>query len=169
MAAYPHWPILVRYPQILELIHPVDHADIKIVESTKPLRPFVAAMFSYSPVWVRMLFAVRIVLAWLMRLENPSGDRRALTAEDVPMQVNGRLRFFSVVLAKANEYWLAEAADGHLRGILGVASEPLPQGRWRHHVMTLVSYRDQRGPIYFNLIRPFHHLLVWAMARAGAR
>lgn len=29
--------------------------------------------------------------------------------------------------------------------------------------------RDLRSPIHFTLIRPFHHLLVWAMARTGAR
>ncbi|WP_422698682.1 DUF2867 domain-containing protein [Desulfosarcina cetonica] len=32
-----------------------------------------------------------------------------------------------------------------------------------------MRYRNWTGPVYFNLIRPFHHLVVREMMKAGAR
>ncbi len=46
-----------------------------------------------------------------------------LTADDVPMQAKSQLKLFikvCVVMAKADEYWLAEAVDKHLSGVVGV-------------------------------------------------
>jgi hypothetical protein len=38
----------------------------------------------------------------------------------------------------------------------------------RFHVVTIVHYNNLAGPVYFNVIRPFHHLVVKQMARRGA-
>jgi len=40
-------------------------------------------------------------------------------------------------------------------------------GRADYAIATVVHYRHWTGPIYFNLIRPFHHLIVWFMLRRG--
>ncbi|MGE6761631.1 DUF2867 domain-containing protein [Corallococcus interemptor] len=34
--------------------------------------------------------------------------------------------------------------------------------------MDRCHYRNWAGPVYFNVIRPFHHLVVARMARHGA-
>jgi len=41
-------------------------------------------------------------------------------------------------------------------------------GLIRYYIVTIVHYLHWTGPVYFNLIRPFHHLVVARMARAGA-
>lgn len=62
----------------------------------------------------------------------------------------------------------AEAKDKHLDGLLGVVLEPLPDQQQKlFHVLTVVYYRNWAGPVYFNVIRPFHHLVVGSMAIAG--
>ena len=35
--------------------------------------------------------------------------------------------------------------------------------------LTVVHYKHWTGPVYFNVIRPFHHLVVRQMARAGTK
>ena len=37
----------------------------------------------------------------------------------------------------------------------------------RYYVVTAVNYKHWTGPVYFNLIRPFHHLVVSRMAKHG--
>ncbi|WP_218919788.1 DUF2867 domain-containing protein [Streptosporangium roseum] len=59
---------------------------------------------------------------------------------------------------------MAGATESHLTACLAVVAEP-----GRFHVVTVVKYHRWTGPVYFNAIRPFHHLVVLGMARAGVR
>lgn len=43
-----------------------------------------------------------------------------------------------------------------------------PAGRGLAHVVTVVHYRNWKGPLYFNLIRPFHHLVLGGMTTYAA-
>ncbi len=80
------------------------------------------------------------------------------------------MAFFTVRMVKEEQYWIAEAKYTHLSALLGVVVEPLPdQQQKRFHVMTIVSYHNWTGLVYFNTIRPFHHLVVGRMAMAGVR
>ena len=73
-------------------------------------------------------------------------------------------------MAREEQYWVAEIKDKHLKALLGVVVEPLPgQQQKRFHVLTVVYYRNWAGPVYFNAIRPFHHLVVESMALAGVQ
>ena len=85
------------------------------------------------------------------------------------MTPGASLRFFTVTTTAEDRYWIGEAADRHLRGWICVLATPLDQGGNRFDVTTVVHYRHWTGPVYFNLIRPFHHLVVACMARAGAK
>jgi hypothetical protein len=40
-------------------------------------------------------------------------------------------------------------------------------GMLSYYPITIVFYKHWTGPVYFNLIRPFHHLVVARMARHG--
>jgi hypothetical protein len=62
-----------------------------------------------------------------------------------------------------------ETADTHLTGYLAVVIEPLAHGRTTFHNITIVKYHRWAGPLYFNVIRPFHHLVVRSVINAGAR
>jgi hypothetical protein len=57
-----------------------------------------------------------------------------------------------------------------LTGYLAVVAEPLAHGRTRFHNITVVKYHRWTGPLYFKVIRPFHHLVVRSMVTGyGAR
>ncbi len=83
--------------------------------------------------------------------------------------MGAKVWFFTVVGAAEERYIVLEAADTHLSGYLAVVAEPLAQGRTRFHNITIVKYHRWTGPLYFNVIRPFHHLVVSSMVNAGAR
>ena len=76
--------------------------------------------------------------------------------------------FFTVRCAKEDVYWISETPDDkHLRAFFGVVKETSNNSMNRFHVITTVFYKHWTGPVYFNLIRPFHHLVVSRMARHG--
>src|SRR5207253_647776 len=84
--------------------------------------------------------------------------------ETIPMLPGERASFFTVETALEDQYWVATADDSHLKAALGVVVEPLQDGLKRFHVITVVHYHNWAGPVYFNVIRPFHHLVVGGMA-----
>ena len=147
-----------------------DVVDIKTVEGLTPLRQFIASMLSYYPWWIVLLYRIRTVLVKLLGLAEHQAPEVLpnLQAEDVSFVAGNPVTFFTVRLAKEGQYWVGETPeDKHLRAYFGVVVEPLAQNRRRFHVITIVHYKHWTGPVYFNLIRPFHHLVVSRMARAG--
>ena len=154
-------------PQLRKLVAEADHMDVKVVTGNVSLLQFVAGMFSYYPVWLKNLYRIRWGFVRLLGMKQ-KGIPAAVTMrpEDVPMTPGEKATFFTVKLAEAERYWVAEAAESHLTAYLGVVMEPLPAGN-RFHVLTIVHYHKWTGPVYFNVIRPFHHLVVRKMAKAG--
>jgi hypothetical protein len=57
--------------------------------------------------------------------------------------------------------------DKHLSAYFGVVNEKLDREHSRFHVFTTVRYLHWTGPVYFNLIRPFHHLVVSRMMKSA--
>ena len=166
---------MIRLPDVITTqvalqpyLQHLDHVDIKTVTSTVPLRAFVAAMLGYQPRWLTLLYRVRGVLVRLLGMRQKSVPRAPrITAATLPMVPGTRAFFFTVRAAQDEHYWLADADDQHLWAALAVVAEPLTVGTWRYHVVTLVRYHNWAGPIYFTLIRPFHHIVVGKMAAAG--
>ena len=157
-------------PELNPLLTGADHVDVKITEADMTLREFVSAALGYQPGWMKVLFGARVVFAGLLRLRDPqlpTGPR--LRPEEIPFSPGGKVRFFTVVGAAEDRYIVLEAADTHLTGYLAVVAEPLAQGRTRFHNITIVKYHRWTGPLYFNVIRPFHHLVVRSMVNAEAR
>ena len=77
--------------------------------------------------------------------------------------------FFKVVAAKEDRYWFAEAIESHLTGKIGVVMESGLGLQNTFHVITVVHYNNWTGPVYFNVIRPFHHLVVGSMGRHASQ
>jgi hypothetical protein len=162
----------MTYPEQIAELQPIlagaDHVDVKVVEGEQSLREFTAAMMSYQPEWVTFLYRVRAVFVRFLGMKQEGVPQALrLAPADVPMTPGEKLAFFNVRVAKENEYFVAEATDKHLTASLGVVVEPLKDGLKRFHVLTIVHYHNWAGPVYFNVIRPFHHLVVGGMARAG--
>ncbi|EFL51404.1 hypothetical protein DesfrDRAFT_1843 [Solidesulfovibrio fructosivorans JJ]] len=146
-----------------------DHVDIHRVRGAIGLRPFVAGLLGRRPGWLRLLYRARAVLARLLGLQQAEGLLADVSPADVPMQPGGRLSVFTVVAADADSHWVAVGEDKHLRAVLAVLATPEPDGRNRFDLVTVVDYLHWTGPVYFNLIRPFHHLVVWRQAQNAAK
>jgi hypothetical protein len=161
---------VLPFPQFESVLKNADHVDVKTVEGDVNLRQFVAAMISYQPAWMTFLYRLRGFFVLLLGMKQDAIPRAALMRpEDVPMTHGSKAHFFTVSRAEEDRYWLAEIKDQHLDAALGVMVETLESGRTRFKVITIVRYNNWAGPVYFNIIRPFHHLVVGSMARAGAR
>lgn len=149
-----------------------DVTDIKTIESSNDLRTFIAAMLSYYPWWIVMLYRVRTLVVRLLGLVKHEAPEKLpdLAPGEISFTPGDRVTFFIVRVGEENVYWVAETPpDRHLRAYFGVVAEPLANDRNRYYIVTIVHYLHWTGPVYFNLIRPFHHLVVASMMRAGAR
>jgi len=149
-----------------------DFTDIKTIESRNDLRTFIAAMLSYYPWWIVMLYRIRALVVHLLGLVKHEAPEKLpdLKPEQIPFTPGEMATFFTVRTAKENVFWFSETPpDKHLRAYFGVVSEPLANELKRYYIVTIVHYLHWTGPVYLNLIKPFHHLVVARMARAGAK
>ena len=161
---------LAEIPEIARLVEGSDYVDRKCVEGNTSLRQFIASMLSYYPWWVVLLYRIRVVLVKILGLVEHEAPEVLpdLQAEEVSFVAGDTVTFFTVYLAKVEQFWIGETPeDKHLKAYFGVVVEPLAQNLRRFHVTTIVHYKHWTGPLYFNLIRPFHHLVVRQMMRAG--
>jgi len=159
---------LETIPELAPLYAGADYVEEKTIEGKADLRRFVAGIMA-KPAWLRALYAIRKALV------RPFGIRQAhvtdapLRPEDVSFTPGDKCRGFIVGCGRENQFLTLYADDPHLKAHIVVAAIPLPLGGNRFHVGTVVHYNNRFGPIYFRLILPFHHLVVEAMMRKGAR
>jgi hypothetical protein len=161
-----------RFGELKQYFENADFTDIKIVKGKTSLRSFIAAMLSYYPWWVVLLYRIRELLVRILGLVKHGAPEELphIYPEDVSFIPGTKATFFIVRHANEDSYWFSETPDDkHLRAYLGVIAEPLESGYKRFHVITIVHYKHWTGPVYFNLIRPFHHIVVSQMARAGIK
>jgi hypothetical protein len=159
-----------QIPQIAQLIKGSNYIDVKTIEGQTSLHEFIASMLSYYPGWIVFLYRIRAILVKFFGLyKQPVPEEiPKLGPEDVSFVVGETTTFFTVRMAKEEHYWVGETPeDKHLRAYFCVAIESLGDHRKRFHVATIVHYKHWTGSVYFNLIRPFHHLVVGRMMRAG--
>ena len=158
------------FPDLQPYFDDADYVDIKAIEGEKGLREFIAGLLSYYPWWIVRLYQIREVIAALLGLvkhEKPE-TLPSLSAQDVSLTPGDAVTFFIVRKAAENLYWVAETPeDKHLSAYFGVVNEKLDHQRSRFHVFTTVRYLHWTGPVYFNLIRPFHHLVVSRMMKSA--
>ena len=158
------------FQELRPILEDADHVDVKTVEGKVDLRVFISSMMTYQPWMVTQLYRVRAVLVRLLGMKQEGIPKPVIIPPDrIPMEKGSDISFFKVVLTKEDSYWVAEARDKHLSAYLAVIVEPLQGSSNRFHVMTVVHYLNWTGPVYFNLIRPFHHLIVKKLALEGAK
>ncbi|MBW1642329.1 MAG: DUF2867 domain-containing protein [Deltaproteobacteria bacterium] len=147
-----------------------NHVDVKTIDGNVSLREFIASMMSYAPWWLVLLYRIRTIVARVLGLEKQielEGPFQ-ISPEDISFTPGGNAHFFIVRKAKEDQYLISETPeDKHLSAYLAISVENLDGNLNRFHVTTIVFYKHWTGPVYFNLIRPFHHLVVRQMMRAG--
>lgn len=157
-----------QIPEIRPLLEGADHIDVKIIEGEVTMREFITHMLEYQPAWVTFLYGVRWFLVRLLGMKQTGIPRpQKKRPQDLPMKTGQPAAFFKVALAQEEKFWFAEISEAHLTAKLGVVVEPLEGRKCRFYVITVVHYNKWTGPVYFNVIRPFHHLVVGQMAKAG--
>jgi hypothetical protein len=153
-----------RFPALTGVLAGANHVDVHAVQSDLGLREFIAEMMNYHPRWLRMLYRVRkFFVALLGMRQDGIPASPGWRAEAVPMRAGQAASFFTVRAAEEDRLWIVDAEERHLRATLCVVREA-----GLFSLVTIVHYRHWTGPIYFNVIRPFHHLVLARMARAGA-
>jgi len=158
---------LQTIPELAPLYAGADYVEEKAIEGRADLRRFMAGIMR-KPGWLRALYVLRKILVrpFGIRQENMGGDE--LRPEDVSFTPGDKCGAFTVTCGREDEFLAMHIDDRHLSARIVVAAVPLPHGGNRFHVGTIVHYNNRFGPIYFNLIIPFHHLVVEAMMRKGA-
>jgi hypothetical protein len=150
------------------LLEGADHVDEHAMDGTCSVLDLAAGILSYRPGWMTFLWRVRV---WLLRAlgqgDRAVPDRQRWTAEILPRIPGERVGFFSVVRSDGETHWIVEGKESHLEAAMVVCATGLPDGRKRFHVVTVVRYHNPAGRVYFNVIRPFHHLVVHAAMRSA--
>ena len=163
---------LSKFKELQHYFNESDFTDIKVVEGKTNLREFIASMLSYYPWWLVMLYRIRALLVRILGLvkHEPPEALPNLHPEEISFTPGETVTFFIVRSAKEGVYWFSETPeDKHLSAYFGAIAEPLKNDLNRFYVVTIVHYKHWTGPVYFNLIRPFHHLVVSQMARVGIK
>lgn len=157
-------------PEIAPFLADADHIDVKTVTGAVSMREFIAAMFAVQPGWVNILWGVRAAFVRVLGMRQTRIPRSApVQPADVPMIAGQRAWIFTVWQAAEERYWIGGSDDHHLKAGVAVVVEPLGGEQRRFHIVTIVHYHHWTGPLYFNVIRPFHHLVVGNMIAAGMR
>jgi len=161
-----------RHTELNSCFQNINHKDIKTVDSACTLRVFIAGMLSYYPWWIRILYQIREIFVrifGLVKHEEPEYIPR-LDPEKISFIPGDNVSFFITYKAKENKYWTGlTPEDKHLSAYFGIVAEQIDSSKTRFHVFTTVTYKHWTGPLYFNLIRPFHHFVVWRMMKAGVQ
>ncbi len=161
---------LATLPHINVFIEKADHIDVKTVEGDVSLREFIAGCFNYMPRWLQALYTIRWGFVRLLGMKQTGiPGQHSISPEEVSFVAGEMAAFFQVKAAKEKRYWFAAATDKHLTAHLGVVVEPLTEQTRRFYVLTLVDYQHWTGVVYFNVIRPFHHLVVHQMMQAAVK
>ncbi|MGE4422306.1 MAG: DUF2867 domain-containing protein [Pseudodesulfovibrio sp.] len=156
-----------RLPGMAGLLAGADHVDVHAMDGTGTVLDLAAGILSYRPAWMAFLWRVRVrLLAVLGQRGHRVPDKARLTADTLPRTSGDKAGFFTVVRSDGETYWIAEGVEAHLEAAVAVCGTPLVDGRTRFHVVTVVRYHNLAGRVYFNVIRPFHHLVVHAGMRS---
>lgn len=160
-------PTHTDLPELTDLLPTADVVDVKTATGALTLREFAAGALSHNSSAGRLLFALRVPVAKLLRLEMAAmPPKTKLRPEDISFTPGHHLSFFTVDRGEDEHYLLLKVTDNHLVGYLAfIVDDSGPVRAFK--VVTLVHYLRPAGRFYYNLIRPFHHLVLHTMCRAG--
>src|SRR3954453_2654583 len=100
-------PTRTDLPELDHLLPTVDVVDVKTARGAVSLREFTAGALGHGPVWIKALFAVRMIVARVLRLDTtgiPGAQR--LRPETVSFRPGDPLSFFTVERGEEDHYLL---------------------------------------------------------------
>lgn len=124
------------------------------LQGTQPVSPdqLMAAFWTTMPAWLNLLFKLRNLLVRPFGLKTGTdGSREELKQALLKGEDYG---FMSAVARSADESVIS-LDDKHLKAWFSVYIE-----RRDVYMTTLVKFYNKLGVAYFNLIRPFHKIVV---------
>jgi hypothetical protein len=163
---------ILKHKKLASYIQNADYMDTKTITGEVSLRYFISKMLSYYPWWLLVLYRIREVMVNILGLEKHEKPETlpVIEPEALSFKPGETASFFIVHNTKEDTYWVAETPeDKHLKAYLGVVAEKQGSTSTKFHVFTSVTYLHWTGPVYFNLIRPFHHVVVRQMMKAGIK
>lgn len=153
-------------PALAVQLKAVDYIDVRTENSPQSLREFAAACLSYMPGWMRFLYRIREYFVMLLGTRQKDVPSKTDIAPEALSFTPGDMgAFFTILDGEEDRFWLGEARDDMIAGHLAFVCEPGQNGINRFHLITTATYLRRQGRIYFTVIRPFHHLVVHAIAR----
>ena len=161
-------PVWQQVPAIDGMVATADHVDVKIFEGEVTLRAYLANMLSYNPGWMSFLYRVRWLFVRLLGMKQEGiPQMKQLRPEEINFTPGESAGFLEVKACAEDHFYVAGATESHLTAHLAVVREPLDKSLSRFYVITIDHYHRWTGPVYFNVIRPFHHVVVRQMGQAG--
>ncbi len=151
-------------PWIETVSQGADYRDWKSVYGRVPLDFFVANVLKYWPVWFQSFRVPQVIIAsvFSMRL-GPRGRSVA-----VPMTQGDHVAPFKVVSAQSDSHWIGKAEDKNLVAHVVILASKQDM-RTRFDVGTFITFRRLFGRLYFQMVRPFHHLVLSTAMAAAVR
>jgi hypothetical protein len=138
----------------------VDYSDIFSVQTKKQnldIEEVITAFFSTTPKWIDYLFELRHNIVALLGLKTNSNT---IIEFNYPLQAGEKIGFFEIFEVSETEIILGEN-DTHLDFRVLVRIEKENQ----ISVETLVEFKNFFGKTYFQIIKPFHKLIVASMLK----
>lgn len=158
---------LQSIPELSSLFENADYVEEKNTVGPCDLRTFISKTIFYNPSWMRLLFKIRGVLVRLMGMKQEAIPSGHVNPSDISFTPGDKCQSFTVTHGKDNEFIAMFNEDKHLSAHLIMASVPQPDGNNRFYVGTIVHHKHWTGPVYFTIIKPFHHLIVWRILKVG--
>ena len=120
----------------------------------------MVAFWTTMPPWLSLLFKLRNILVRPFGLQTGEAD-----AERLEKAIrNGEKHGLMSVVGKTEDETVISLDDKHLKAYISVYIEAQDIS-----LSTLVQYHNTLGVVYFNLIRPFHKIVVKSMLRQVMR
>lgn len=160
---------LAKVPQLETIASTCDHIDSKSYQGEGLMSDFLSGFLSYQPAWLKGLYHVRGVFVRLLGMKQEKTPDMGEKDQVIPMQAGEKAAIFTVNDAKHEDYWLVSATEKHLTAYLCVTATDIETSPRTFNVITLVKYHHWTGIIYFTVIKPFHHIVVDQMAKAGVK
>ncbi|WP_027183081.1 DUF2867 domain-containing protein [Desulfovibrio inopinatus] len=156
-----------QIPLVTMLSQDTDYVDWKSVCGRMPLDRFVVSLLQYRPVWLQSMYAFRAIVAGILGIRLPTMTG-TFSRSHAPMTPGEQLGPFRVVEAAYDSYWIGKTEDKNLIAhIVVVASQQ--QTDTRFDVGTFVTFLRPTGRLYFQIVRPFHHLVLTTAMAAAVR
>lgn len=148
---------------IRNLVRVAHHIDTHKIQSNRSVAAFVASFLSYRPAWVNALYHARPILMHVLGAKPESFPYQGLIrARDIEFEAGSKVWFFTVRDGQPDRRIVLRASNALLIAYMVIERTADTGGEPVFSVTTMVRYRNRIGRIYFNIIRPFHHMVVSA-------